>query len=132
EERADWSVIKEKIRVDLKRYISKQTSKRPLILPVILRFDWRRRGTVTPRPGRGRRRSQRTEHREHREESSNRKRREVVTSGRRSPPVAENAKGGAPSSTSVGGVTRDTREKTKKLMGRIELLRPNAGRYRLS
>jgi ribonuclease J len=35
EERADWSVIKEKIRVDL-RYISKQTSKRPLILPVIL------------------------------------------------------------------------------------------------
>ena len=36
EERADWSVIKEKIRVDLKRFISKQTSKRPLILPVIL------------------------------------------------------------------------------------------------
>jgi ribonuclease J len=36
EERADWSVIKEKIRVDLKRYIGKQTSKRPLILPVIL------------------------------------------------------------------------------------------------
>ena len=35
EERADWSVIKEKIRVDLKRYIGKQTSKRPLILPVI-------------------------------------------------------------------------------------------------
>ena len=26
----------EKIRVDLKRYINKQTSKRPLILPVIL------------------------------------------------------------------------------------------------
>ncbi len=36
EERADWSVIKEKIRVDLKRFINKQTSKRPLILPVIL------------------------------------------------------------------------------------------------
>jgi ribonuclease J len=36
EERADWSVIKEKIRIDLKRYINKQTSKRPLILPVIL------------------------------------------------------------------------------------------------
>jgi ribonuclease J len=36
EERADWSVIKEKIRVDLKKYINKQTSKRPLILPVIL------------------------------------------------------------------------------------------------
>ena len=36
EETSDWSVIKEKIRVDLKRYINKQTSKRPLILPVIL------------------------------------------------------------------------------------------------
>jgi ribonuclease J len=36
EEKSDWSVIKEKIRVDLKRYINKQTSKRPLILPVIL------------------------------------------------------------------------------------------------
>ena len=36
EERADWSVIKEKIRIDLKKYINKQTSKRPLILPVIL------------------------------------------------------------------------------------------------
>jgi ribonuclease J len=36
EESSDWGVIKEKIRVDLKRYINKQTSKRPLILPVIL------------------------------------------------------------------------------------------------
>jgi ribonuclease J len=36
EEISDWGVIKEKIRVDLKRYINKQTSKRPLILPVIL------------------------------------------------------------------------------------------------
>jgi ribonuclease J len=36
EEKKDWSVIKEKIRVDLKRYLNKQTSKRPLILPVIL------------------------------------------------------------------------------------------------
>ncbi|MBZ5540593.1 MAG: ribonuclease J [Acidobacteriia bacterium] len=36
EEKSDWGVIKEKIRVDLKKYISKQTSKRPLILPVIL------------------------------------------------------------------------------------------------
>jgi ribonuclease J len=36
EEKSDWSVIKEKIRVDLKRYLNKQTSKRPLILPVIL------------------------------------------------------------------------------------------------
>jgi len=36
EEKTDWSVIKEKIRVDLKRYLKKQTAKRPLILPVIL------------------------------------------------------------------------------------------------
>jgi ribonuclease J len=36
EETSDWSVIKEKIRIDLKRYINKHTSKRPLILPVIL------------------------------------------------------------------------------------------------
>jgi ribonuclease J len=36
QEKTDWSVIKEKIRVDLKRYINKHTSKRPLILPVIL------------------------------------------------------------------------------------------------
>ncbi|MBV9341837.1 MAG: ribonuclease J [Acidobacteria bacterium] len=36
EERADYGVIKEKIRAELKRYISKQTQKRPLIMPVIL------------------------------------------------------------------------------------------------
>jgi ribonuclease J len=36
EEKTDWGVMKEKIRVDLKRYINKHTSKRPLILPVIL------------------------------------------------------------------------------------------------
>lgn len=36
DEKADWTVIKEKIRVDLKRFLNKQTSKRPLILPVIL------------------------------------------------------------------------------------------------
>jgi ribonuclease J len=36
EERADYGVIKEKIRSDLKRYISKHTQKRPLIMPVIL------------------------------------------------------------------------------------------------
>ena len=36
EEKSDYGVIKEKIRVDLKRYLKKQTSKRPLILPVIL------------------------------------------------------------------------------------------------
>ncbi len=36
EEKSDWSVIKEKIRVDLKKFLNKKTSKRPLILPVIL------------------------------------------------------------------------------------------------
>lgn len=36
EERADWGVIKEKIRADLRRFIAKQTSRRPLIMPVIL------------------------------------------------------------------------------------------------
>ncbi|MBZ5651364.1 MAG: ribonuclease J [Acidobacteriia bacterium] len=36
EEKADYGVIKEKIRADLKRYVSKQTQKRPLIMPVIL------------------------------------------------------------------------------------------------
>jgi ribonuclease J len=36
EERADYGVIKEKIRNDLKRYIQKNTSRRPLIMPVIL------------------------------------------------------------------------------------------------
>ena len=36
EEKMDWGVIKEKIRIDLKKFLNKQTSKRPLILPVIL------------------------------------------------------------------------------------------------
>jgi ribonuclease J len=36
EEKADYGVIKEKIRQDLKRYIVKHTSRRPLIMPVIL------------------------------------------------------------------------------------------------
>jgi ribonuclease J len=36
EERGDYSVIKEKIRKDLKRYFLKQTAKRPFILPVIM------------------------------------------------------------------------------------------------
>jgi len=36
EEKADYGVIKEKIRNDLKRYIQKNTSRRPLIMPVIL------------------------------------------------------------------------------------------------
>ncbi len=36
EEKGDWGVIKEKIRSDLKRYLNRQTSKRPMIIPVIL------------------------------------------------------------------------------------------------
>jgi len=36
EEKGDYGVIKEKIRADLKRYINKQSQKRPLIMPVIL------------------------------------------------------------------------------------------------
>ncbi|MBM3784599.1 MAG: ribonuclease J [Acidobacteria bacterium] len=36
EERADWGVMQEKIRSDLKRFLTKQTARRPLIMPVIL------------------------------------------------------------------------------------------------
>jgi ribonuclease J len=36
EERGDWGVMQEKIRADLKRFLNKQTSRRPLIMPVIL------------------------------------------------------------------------------------------------
>ena len=36
EERTDWGVMKEKIRTDLRRFLTKQTSRRPLIIPVIL------------------------------------------------------------------------------------------------
>jgi ribonuclease J len=36
EERTDWGVMQEKIRADLKRYLIKQTARRPLIMPVIL------------------------------------------------------------------------------------------------
>jgi ribonuclease J len=36
EEKTDWGVMKEKIRADLKRYINKETQKRPMIIPVIL------------------------------------------------------------------------------------------------
>ena len=36
EEKTDWGVMKEKIRADLKRFIVKQTARRPLIMPVIL------------------------------------------------------------------------------------------------
>jgi ribonuclease J len=36
EEKTDWGVMKEKVRSDLKRYIVKETSRRPLIMPVIM------------------------------------------------------------------------------------------------
>ena len=36
EEKTDWGVMEEKIRIDLRRYISRETSSRPLIAPVIL------------------------------------------------------------------------------------------------
>ncbi|HET8547578.1 MAG TPA: ribonuclease J [Bryobacteraceae bacterium] len=36
EERGDWGVMQEKIRADLKRFLAKQTQRRPLIVPVIL------------------------------------------------------------------------------------------------
>ena len=36
EEIGDWGVMQEKIRADLKRYLTKQTARRPLIMPVIL------------------------------------------------------------------------------------------------
>ena len=36
EEKADYGVMKEKIRLDLKRYIQKATSRRPMIMPIIL------------------------------------------------------------------------------------------------
>jgi ribonuclease J len=36
EERTDWGVMQEKIRIDLRRFLVKQTSRRPMILPVIL------------------------------------------------------------------------------------------------
>jgi ribonuclease J len=36
EERTDWGVMQEKIRADLRRFLNKQTQRRPLIMPVIL------------------------------------------------------------------------------------------------
>jgi len=36
EEVADYGMIKEKIRVELKRYINRSTQRRPLIIPVIV------------------------------------------------------------------------------------------------
>jgi ribonuclease J len=36
EERSDWAVIKEKVRIELKRFIQRGTGRRPMIIPVIL------------------------------------------------------------------------------------------------
>ena len=36
EEVGDWGVIKEKIRIALRRYFDEETGKRPMILPVVL------------------------------------------------------------------------------------------------
>jgi ribonuclease J len=36
EEKMDVGVMKEKIRADLKRFINKESQRRPLIMPVIL------------------------------------------------------------------------------------------------
>ncbi|MEO5952724.1 MAG: hypothetical protein ABIQ44_09690 [Chloroflexia bacterium] len=36
EERSDWGMMQEKIRTDLKRFLNKETQRRPLIVPVIL------------------------------------------------------------------------------------------------
>jgi ribonuclease J len=36
EEVADYGMIKEKIRVELKRFINRNTQRRPLIIPVIV------------------------------------------------------------------------------------------------
>ena len=36
EEKSDYGVIKEKIRADVKRFLKKETSKRPMVIPVIL------------------------------------------------------------------------------------------------
>jgi ribonuclease J len=36
DERTDWAVMKEKIRIELKRFITKRTDRYPLIIPVII------------------------------------------------------------------------------------------------
>ncbi len=36
EEKADYGMVKEKIRVDLKRYIQKTTGRRPMVMPVVM------------------------------------------------------------------------------------------------
>jgi ribonuclease J len=36
EQKTDYGMVKEKVRVDLKRLIQKSTGRRPLIIPVIM------------------------------------------------------------------------------------------------
>jgi ribonuclease J len=36
EQKTDYGMVKEKVRVDLKRLIQKSTGRRPLIMPVIM------------------------------------------------------------------------------------------------
>ena len=36
EERIDWGIIKEKVRVNVKRFIQKSTGRRPMIIPVVM------------------------------------------------------------------------------------------------
>jgi ribonuclease J len=36
EEKADYGMVKEKVRVELKRLIQKTTGRRPMIMPVIM------------------------------------------------------------------------------------------------
>jgi ribonuclease J len=36
EQRTDWGVIKEKVRIELKRFIQKRTGRRPMIIPVVV------------------------------------------------------------------------------------------------
>jgi ribonuclease J len=36
EERVDWAVIKEKIRIDLRRHMQKELGRRPMVIPVVL------------------------------------------------------------------------------------------------
>lgn len=36
DERTDWAVIKEKVRLELKRFIQRETGRRPMIIPVVL------------------------------------------------------------------------------------------------
>jgi ribonuclease J len=36
EQRSDYGMVKEKVRADLKRFVQKNTGRRPMIMPVIM------------------------------------------------------------------------------------------------